>query len=104
MENNPRAKQFMPFAALKGYYDIIREKQKILEPKKELAEFEIQNISNKLSQLRKGMIAKIKYYNFDSYTTFEGMISNIDFTFKNITIIKTKIKFDDILEIQFVKE
>ena len=36
MEN--RAKQFMPFAALKGYEAALRAKEKIVVPKMELSE------------------------------------------------------------------
>ena len=33
-----RAQQFMPFAALKGYYDLIRERERVAEPKRELTD------------------------------------------------------------------
>lgn len=31
-----RAMQFAPFAALKGYYEIVRRQERITQPKKEL--------------------------------------------------------------------
>ena len=37
MNRQDRARQFMPFASLKGYFDKIREQQRIKEPKKELS-------------------------------------------------------------------
>ena len=48
-----RARQFMPFAALRGYYDKIREQQRIKEPKRELSETEAERLSYKLNQLKK---------------------------------------------------
>ena len=30
-----RARQFMPFAALTGYYEVIKQREKIIEPRKE---------------------------------------------------------------------
>jgi len=38
MSREDRAKQFMPFAALKGYEEALRAKEKIVVPKVELSE------------------------------------------------------------------
>ena len=38
MSQADRAKQFMPFAALKGYDDALRAKEKVVVPRKELSE------------------------------------------------------------------
>ena len=38
MNREERAKQFMPFAALKGYPEALRKKEKVVVPKKELSE------------------------------------------------------------------
>ena len=99
MANNPRAKQFMPFTSLKGYFDLIREEQRIKEPKKSLSEEGATVLSFKLNQVKKGMLVKITYYNVDAYETMEGIVSNFDDTFRNITVVKKMIPFDDILDI-----
>ena len=99
MANNPRAKQFMPFASLKGYFDLIREEQRIKEPKKSLSEEGATVLSFKLNQVKKGMLVKITYYNVDAYETMEGIVSNFDDNFRNITVVKKMIPFDDILDI-----
>ena len=99
MANNPRAKQFMPFASLKGYFDLIREEQRIKEPKKNLSEEGATVLSFKLNQVRKGMLVKVTYYNIDAYETMEGIVSNFDDTLRNITVVKKMIPFDDILDI-----
>ena len=99
MANNPRAKQFMPFASLKGYFDLIREEQRVKEPKKSLSEEGATVLSFKLNQVKKGMLVKITYYNVDAYETMEGIVSNFDDTFRNITVVKKMIPFDDILDI-----
>ena len=109
---NERAKQFMPFAALKGYYEVIRERQNIYEEKKELSEDEAKVLSEKIALLKKGMMIKITYYkvfteednfsiekNKGRYITLEGMVADIDDIFRILTIVKTKIPFDDILDI-----
>lgn len=99
MANNPRAKQFMPFASLKGYFDMIREEQRIKEPKKTLSEEGATVLSFKLNQVKKGMLVKVTYYNVDAYETMEGIVSNFDDTFRTITVVKKMILFDDILDI-----
>ena len=49
-------------------------------------------------------MVKVKYYDVDSYVEMEGMVSNIDRVYKNLTVIKTVIKFEDIYDISFVQE
>lgn len=46
-----RARQFLPFNALTGYYQMIMEKQRVSESKKELSEDEATVLSNKLKNL-----------------------------------------------------
>ena len=41
------------------------------------------------------------YYHKDGYIKAEGMVSRIDFTARYLTVIKTKIDFDDIYDIFF---
>ena len=99
MNRQDRARQFMPFAALRGYYDKIREKQRIKESKRKLSEYEEEKLSYKLNQLQKGQMVSVTYYNVDAYETIEGLISNFDDTFRKLTIVKTVIPFDDILDV-----
>ena len=53
-----RARQFMPFAALKGYYELVRERERTTQPKRELMPEEIEAISHVLAQLKKGEIGR----------------------------------------------
>ena len=94
-----RARQFMPFAALRGYYDKIREQQRIKEPKRELSETEAERLSFKLNQLQKGQMISVTYYNKDAYEIVDGLITNFDEIFRTVTIVKTVIHFDDILDV-----
>jgi len=99
-----RAKQFMPFAALRGYYDLIRQYERIKEDKKELSESEAEILSSKLLKIAKGMIITVKYYNKDAYDILTGVVSKIDKDYKNLKIIKTEINFDDIIDVTFCNE
>ena len=95
-----RARQFMPFAALTGYYEVIKQREKIIEPRKELSEDEAEILSDKLSKVQKGMLITLTYYNEDCYETLTGLVSDFDPIYRTITIVKTKIAIDDIYEIK----
>ena len=47
-----RAKQFMPFASLRGFDQMVKEKEKVLIEKRELSEGESRELSEKLSSLK----------------------------------------------------
>ena len=96
-----RAKQFMPFAALKGYDELVKKQEKIISPRKEMSEYKAEKLSGKLNLVKKGMVIKVLYYHKDGYIKTEGMVSRIDFTARHLTVIKTKIDFDDIYDIFF---
>ena len=51
-----RARQFMPFSPLKGYYDLIEKCERIKEPKIELTEDMLEIISQKLNKIEKGIM------------------------------------------------
>ena len=88
-----RAKIFLPFDALKGLKEALREKEKILVDKKILSIEEKEKISKKLIQIKKGMIIKVIYFENNEYIELEGMVSLIDFVYKKI-----KIDTDDQIE------
>ncbi len=100
MNRRDRAKQFLPFNSLRGYYDLIREKEKEATPKRELSEYDIEQINNKLINIEKNMMVKVTYYDIDSYKTIEGLVSRIDLNNKYIVIVKEKISFNDISNIE----
>ena len=95
-----RARQFMPFAALTGYYEVIKQREKIIEPRKELSEDEAEVLSDRLNKVQKGMLITLTYYNEDCYETLTGLVSNIDPVYRTITIVKTKIAIDDVVGIR----
>ena len=112
MSISERAAQFMPFAALTGYEDLIRESSRITQRRIELSETEIEELKNNLEILRehekeKPMI-KVMYFlqdlkkNGGSYQTVEKQLHRIDDIEKKI-IFKDRItiQFADILTIEF---
>ena len=51
-----RAKQFMPFSALKGLYEELYSKEKIIIDKKELSQEMAEELDLKMHQIKKGDI------------------------------------------------
>ncbi len=98
-----RAKQFAPFASLRGYYAMVRKKEEIKEDKKELSETEAEIISNSLNKIKKGMMINLKYYNKDHYESLTGLVSEFDETYKRLKVVKTAVDFNDIVFIEEVE-
>lgn len=99
MSREERAKQFMPFAALKGYPDALCKKEKIVVPKAELSEEYKENLDQKLRQVRKNDIVTVIYYCAGEYLKVTGMVSRLDQTARVIKIVNIKIDLGDIYDI-----
>ena len=95
-----RAQQFMPFAALRGYYDLIRERERVAEPKRELTDEQALELSRKLSQLKRREMACIVHYDGEAYVTARGLVSDIDLAARTVTVVRTRIPLDDIADIR----
>ena len=100
MSRRQRAAQFMPFAALKGYYDLIRERERVAEPKRELTDEQALELSRKLSQLKRREMACIVHYDGEAYVTARGLVSDIDLAARTVTVVRTRIPLDDIADIR----
>ena len=94
-----RAKIFMPFDALKGLRQALKEKEKIVAKKVDLTQDDIEEISKTLSQLKKRQMVSVTYYDGEDYTKIVGLVSKIDTISQTLTVVQTNIKFEDILEI-----
>lgn len=95
-----RARQFLPFAALRGYYELIRQQERVPEPKRELPEEDALRLSELVARLCKGDLVRITHYDEDAYITTEGVVTRIDTAFKTLDVVKRRIDFDAILDIE----
>lgn len=100
MPREERAKQFMPFAALKGYPEALRKKEKITVPKVELSEDAMQELDRKLRRVQKNDIITVIYFCKGEYLKQTGMVSRIDVTARVLKVVYTRISFDDILDVE----
>ena len=99
MSREERAKQFMPFAALKGYPDALRKKEKIIVDKRELSEEYAQVLNRKMHQIRKRDIITVIYFCKNEYLKVTGMVARIDDTARILQVVNTRISFDDIYDV-----
>lgn len=97
-----RAKIFIPFDTLKGFQEALREKEKVLVSKKRISQELKDEIAKVLIDLKKGDMVKAIYFKENEYISIQGIIASIDMVYKELSIVKTKILFDDILEIKKV--
>lgn len=99
MQRTERAKQFMPFAALKGYPEALRKKEKILVPKAELSEESVRLLDIKMHQVKKRDMVTVVYYKKGEYIQLTGMVSALDLAGHKLKIVNTTIPFEDIYDI-----
>lgn len=86
MTRASRAKQFLPFDALSGFKEALKEKEIKKEAEIELSEDSLQELENKLNELEKGSIIKLTYYKNNRYIETIGIITKIDYLRKKIIL------------------
>ncbi len=101
MSREDRAKQFMPFAALKGYEEALREKERIIVKRIILSEDKKDELDKKFQMLEKTDIVSVVYFSNDEYIKKTGMISKIDLTAGYLRVVNDRIDFDDICDMIF---
>jgi len=92
--NIDRARQFMPFDALKGLQEALREKEKEVETRRYLSEESLLLLDEQLQRVKIGDTVDIEFYKNQKYVVKEGKITTID-------IIKRKVILDGIEIISF---
>ena len=98
MNKHSRARQFIPFQALKGFNRLIKEKEKVkIANVKKLSDDEL---DFKLKQLKPFDFCNIFYQSNNEIKKICGLISKIDFNEKFLVCIKEKIYFNQILDLK----
>ena len=104
MDRTQRAKQFMPFAALKGFEEEIALAEFRPVDKVELCEDAAEELDRRLRAVRPGDMVEVVYYTKTArggtYLRRTGMVSRIDLIDRTLTIVKTPIPFADLYDIE----
>lgn len=101
MPPSRRAKQFVPFDALKGLKEAIAAKEKRPQPRKELTDYMIEAINDTLRELEKGQQVTVIYYGSleQEYLQITGAVVKVDPYRKLLQINNVMIDFPEIIEI-----
>lgn len=99
MTREERAKQFMPFAALKGHAEALKKREKVVADKIELSEEYLETLNREMSRIQKGDMVTVVYFYKNEYLKLTGMVSRIDETAKILKIVNTRVAFADIYAI-----
>ena len=104
MNREDRAKQFMPFDALKGLKEELRrrEKQRLREERRILFEEEAEKLSNLLGRLQVGCEVEAEFYENGFYLTLRGKVENINRSFGFLFLNGRKIFFADLYRLRVV--
>lgn len=95
-----RAKQFLPFDALKGLQEALREKEIEYEDKKDLSEEALRELNDVFNKIENGSSVEIKFYKNIKYHKVKGIVTHIDFIKKKIQINENlNINISDIVDI-----
>ena len=103
VSRSDRARQFLPFDALKGLQEALREKEVELDERKELSEESIEELSNKLQMVERGNKVRLVYYHQRKYRQIEGTIIDIKVIQKKLILEgDLRINFADIIYVEII--
>ena len=98
-----RAKQFLPFDALKGLQEALREKEIEYKERIDLSDESLNELNNIFNKIELGSNVKIVYYKNKQYIQIKGAVTKIDYTKKKIQINqKETINISDIVKIEII--
>ena len=102
MGNLDRARQFMPFDALKGLQEALREKEREVENRKELSEESLLELDEQLKRVKIGDMVNIKFYKNQRYVEKRGLVTAIDVIGKKVVLDEDEaISFFNIIKFFF---
>ena len=96
MSRLQRAKQFMPFAALKGFEDLLAAVARHKEPRVELSEDQMEEVNKVLQAVRCGDWVRVVYYDKHKYTELIGPVDMISEQLQIVSVREVVISFRDI--------
>lgn len=81
----------------------MRQKEREKCEKLELDESKVDEILKKLSEIKIADEVRVSYHDGFAYVRSGGLVSDVNFKDKTLMIVKTKIKFEYINEVEIVR-
>lgn len=100
MDRIQRAHIFSAFDALKGFWEMLKEKERVIVSKRMLSEDDLEVLNQKVHAIEKGMMITLIYFDNGDYVQRTGRVVKVNFDEQYIQIIKSKIPFKSIVDIQ----
>lgn len=94
-----RAKQFMPFAALRGFEELVADIARAREGKRELLDDYKAELDAALQSLAPGNPVTVRHYKNETYIETTGKLIEICETERKIIVDGIPISIDDIFDI-----
>ena len=94
-----RARQFSPFAALRGYYELVHERERV-PTRRPLSDVEARELGAALAQVRRGQLVRATFYENDAYRTVVGTVSQVDMIYHDLWIVRERIPFDELCALE----
>ena len=104
MTREQRAKQFMPFDAMKGLQEALRDREERHSrvERHGISEEEQEALSNVLNRLSKGDKIRISYYCRFHDVEKSGTVTAINYAYRFLKVDEEKIVFDDVYGIAMI--
>ncbi len=97
-----RAKQFLPFDALKGFREALREKEVEHVEKIELSDEIKEEIARKILLIQKDTKIEVIYYTDGQYKSILENVQKVDSVRRQIVFHHLKVNFVDILQLEIL--
>ncbi len=94
-----RAKQFMPFAALKGFQELLEETAQYKESRKELSEEQLEVLDRQCKDLVIGNLVSVVYHNGRAYDTVQGRLQRVDAVYRTMTVGEVTVPMSHIVRV-----
>lgn len=102
MDSAERAKQFMPFSALKGLQEALAQRERIPVSKMELSEDMAAELDRKLQRVERGTMVTATFFQQGEYRRLAGVVIRMDKNGRMLQLEDKRIKFTDIMDIEVV--
>lgn len=100
MKRADRAKQFMPFSALKGLEEELSLAEKTPCARRELLEDEAEQLNRALLDLEPGDVIEVECYKNGDYVTLSGPLLAIDAAYRRLQLGDMEIRIADIAAVR----
>lgn len=100
MKREDRAKQFSPFAALKGYEEAIQAQERQFSPPKQLSETRKAELDRILLQVKEGDLLTVEFYRHGRYETLHQPLVRLDRAARQLIFEEESVSIDTIYDLR----